>query len=274
MLLESFMPVQTLADGRTFLGVDRAQGEVKVLAPSNRMQAEAVLRRAPGVRPAAGAVVRFEAFSVAGGNSYPRGTVELTLGVDADEQVLNVPVDSGGSPVRLVVTVPPELAGQVTAGWRALNILHAVDGPAAPSVLRSGARDIHPAGAEIRAALLPADWSPPEVHVRDVQVGPDGLELRPGGEIWIRLAGLYQEISGVATVVDRPAGAVDPVLRVVYFKGPKLDVLVQSAIRAPADNLPFKAWSAERDGWLVLMLEPYRTSPAVRIRLTGVRAAE
>lgn len=274
MQLESCMELQTLRDGRTFLGVARGQGELRLLAPSYRLQVEAVLRRVAGASDATDGKVRFEAFSVAGGNSYPRGIVELGLDEGQDEQVLVMPVDSGGSPLRFVVTVPAGLEGRVVAGWRAVNVLHSVDGPEAPSVLRSGARDIHPADTDMRASLLPADWNRAEVHLRDVHPASQGVELRPGGEIWIRLTGMFSEIRGVATTAGRTPGSVDPVLRVLFFKGAKLEVLAQSAIREPERDFAFRGWSAERDGWLVITLEPYPTSPAVYLRLTAMKQAD
>jgi hypothetical protein len=48
-------------------------------------------------------------------------------------------------------------------------------------------------------------------------------------------------------------------------------VLAQSAIREPERDFAFKGWSAELDGWLVIMLEPSPTSPSVYLRLTGMK---
>jgi hypothetical protein len=271
MQMESVMALHKLSDGRTFLGVERSQGELRLLAPSYRIQVEAVLRRTSGNSGPREGKARFEVFSLSGGNSYPRGIVELGLDEEQEEQVLIMPVDSGGSPLRFVVTVPAGLEGHVVAGWRAVKILHSHHGPEAPTVLRAGARDIHPAGADMRAALLPPDWNPTEVYLRDAHPAHQGVELRPGGEIWIRLEGMFSEISGIATVTGRKPGRVDPVVRVLFFKGAKLDLQAQSAIREPAQDFAFKGWSAERDGWLVIMLEPYPTSPSVYLRLTGMK---
>lgn len=268
--LHSTMAMQSLADGRSFIGVNHGAGELMLTAPSNRAQGEAVVRLRPGEKVSPAAKIRFEVFSVAGGNYYPRWSAEVGLPENQAEVVVPFPVDCGGSPLRFLVTIPPELSGRVAAGWRALQLLHSVDGPAAPTRLQLGAQDAYPASAAMRRALLPADWNPSEVLVRNCRVGDRGLEVSPGGEIWIRLAGLHTAIDGVATVADGIPLPADPVVRVLYLKGAKLEVLTQSAIRAPERKFAFRAWSAEPDGWLVILTEPNQSTPPVAVGIKSV----
>ncbi|HKB58145.1 MAG TPA: hypothetical protein VKC51_11205, partial [Lacunisphaera sp.] len=253
-LISFELKLQTLFAGRSFLGVDHGAGEMMLTAPSNRAQGEAVVCRVPGKTAPVAAKVRFEVFSVAGGNYYPRWSAEVNLPEAQSEIIVPFPVDCGGSPLRFLVTVPPELAGRVVAGWRDLNVLHSVDGPEVPPMLQMWARDAEPANAAMRAAVLPADWNPSAMYVRNARLGPRGLELLPGGEIWIKLAGIFVGINGVASVAEGVGMPVDPVMHVLYCKGAKLDVVAESAIRDPGRRFEFKARSAERDGWLVFRI--------------------
>lgn len=143
-----------------------------------------------------------------------------------------------------------------------------------PAALQSGASDAELVRDAIRKALLPPDWNPSAVYVRDGHLGPRGFELSPGGEIGIRLSGLLTEIAGIATVAEDIPMPVDPVVRVFYYKGPKLDGIVNAAIRAANRQLEFKAWLAERDGWLVVTLDRDSSTPAVVIRFTAVKSAD
>ncbi len=271
--LTSTMEMKTLVDGRSFIGVAQGSGEMLLTAPSNRAKGEAVVRRVPGQASIPAAAVHFEVFSVADGNYYPRWSADVSLPDDQGEIIVPFPVDCGSSPLRFLVTIPPELTGSVVAGWRGLTLLHSLDGPEEPSRLHPEAVDAVLAGAAMREALLPPGWNPSKVFVRNGRVGPRGLELLPGGEIWIRLAGFYTEITGVASVAEAVRLPADPVVRVLYRKGAKLDVQAQSALRDPDRSFNFHAWSAEADGWLVIMTEPNLSTPPVAIRLTSAKAA-
>jgi len=154
-----------------------------------------------------------------------------------------------------------------------MTISHSIDGPELPDMLHSVAREAHLAGPTEQSALLPIGWNPSAVYLRDGHAGSSGFELSPGGEIWIRLSGLYKEIAGIASVPTGPALLADPVVRVLFYKGSRLDVLTQSAIRDPDRQFEFNAWSPEPDGWLVIMLEPNTSVPPVRIKLLSAKTS-
>lgn len=268
--LQSTMEVRTLADGRTFVGAGQGRGEMSLLAPSYRAAGEAVLARAPDAAPGEVAVP-FTVYAVAGEHKYPRWSSTVVLPAGQAELVVPFGVDCGGLPLSFVFDVPPEATDRVLAGWRSLTLLHAIDGPERPPMLRPASPEALPASPAMRAALLPAGWNPSEIRVRQARVGAQGLELVPGGEVWIRLGDSLVEIEGSATVADGVALSADPVVRVLYYKGAKLDVQSQSAIRAPGRRFDFKAWSAERGGWLVIMLEPNASVPPVTVKLLTVK---
>jgi hypothetical protein len=58
---------------------------------------------------------------------------------------------------------------------------------------------------------------------------------------------------------------------VLIYKGARLDVLTQSAIRDSDRQFEIKAWSPEPDGWLVIMLEPNTSVPSVTIKLLSAK---
>lgn len=268
--LHSTMPVQTLHDGRTFVGTDRGRGEMSFLAPSYRAAGEAVLSRAPGA-PSATVAVPFTVFAVAGEHAYPRWSGTVVLPEGQAELVVPFGVDCGGLPLRFTFDIPPDAEGSVLAGWRGLTVLHGIDGADQPAMLRPASPTALPATATMREALLPAGWNPEKVLVRHARVGVQGFELVPGGEVWIKLGDALVEIQGEATVAAGAALPADPVVRVLYYKGAKLDVQSQSAIRDPGRRFAFNAWSAERNGWLVIMVEPNASVPPVAVRLLTVK---
>jgi hypothetical protein len=272
-LISQTMERHALADGRKFLGVTRGAGELQLVAPSYRAQGEAVLRRRPDA-PGRTGNVRFSVFAVAGENQFQRWLADVTLPEDADEVLVPFGVDASGLPMRLEVQIPPELDGAVSAGWRGLSVMHAVDGPESPPRVQQSASEAFLANDPMRLALLPAGWNPDKVFVREGRTGPQGLEIAPGGEVWIRLTGGFTEINGVVTVAAADPMPVQPLIRVLYYKGARLDVLTQGPVRAEDRRFEFKAWSTEPGGWLVILTEPGQAFSPVSVRINSVKPAD
>jgi hypothetical protein len=272
--LRSDMRLAQLSDGRSFLGVARGTGEMRLIQPSYRARGEAVLMRSPGKSVTAAAFVTFEVFSLVGGEDFLRWSEDLILPEGQSELVVPFSLDCGGSTLRFVVKVPPEVSGQVVAGWRGLRLLHSPDGPEAPLQLQPEAAEAKPADAAARRVLLPEGWTPPAVYLRDGRAGPGGVELSPGGEIWIRLAGTFREITGTATRAEAGDLHAEPVVRVFYAKGAKLAVLSQSVVGGPDRRFDFKVWSPEPDGWLVIVNDPGKLALPVTLRLISVKTAD
>lgn len=158
------------------------------------------------------------------------------------------------------------------AGWRAITLLHATDGPDLPPMLRPASPEAKVAGAEMRSALLPAGWSPEKILVRNARLDPTyGLVFLPGGEVWIRLGDYLADVRGVATVAKDADLPANPVVRVFYYKGGKLEMQAQSVVQDPERHFEFDAWSAERNGWLVITLDPTASIPPVSVKLLTVK---
>ena len=97
--------------------------------------------------------------------------------------------------------------------------------------------------------------------------------MPPRAEIWIRLKGAYRKIQGLAVLPDGRRAEVDPVVRVLYVKGAKLEVLEQSMVGGADRKYLFNAWSAEPDGWLVIVTGLSPQAPPVDLRIVAVEAA-
>jgi hypothetical protein len=268
--LVSTLPRFTLADGRVFLGTTGGRALLRLKTPTYRVEGEAVLQRQGGAALPAGATVHFEVYSLYQGMDFLRWSADLTLPADQDELVVKFPVDCGNSPLRFMLTVPPELAGKVAAGWRGIKILHA-EADDQPGQMHPESAPALPGDATTRAALLPPGWDPPAVYLRGGRPVPEGIELPAGGEIWIRLAGNVADVRGTAVVAAGADLQFPPVVRVFFAKGAKLEVLSQAALSPGQRQFDFNAWSAEPEGWIVIMADPSKGAPPVTVRLHSAR---
>jgi hypothetical protein len=266
--LFSTMTPHALADGRAFVGTAERSAELRLEGTTYRMSALAVVRRSEG---ASGALppVRFEAFANERGQLTLCWSGELALAEGQPEAVLAARIEPGGHPVLFRVTVPDAARGKVAAGWRELTIAHSAEEAATAPFLVPGASRAEPAGLEKAAALLPADWEPPEVLVRDARLTDGRFVLPPGGEVWIKLTGFFAAIEGTAEIVGRNDSAIDPVVRVIFYKGGRLEMLAQVPVRGGA--AAFRAWSPEADGWLGILVDNKRVLPPVALKITTAR---
>lgn len=262
--LRSNLQPAALADGREFLGTAQGTGTLRLLTASYRMSVEAVIRRTDPTLPSA-VKLRFRAFGIEGEKLLERGSFEAELPAGEDEKVVPTTIDPGGLPMFFMVDVPAELSGRIQVGWRGLRLSHTLDDPDDPPLVRSDAGQVWPVSERYRAALLPD--APREVGVYARIVGEpsaDGVTLAPGGEIWLRAKG---GLTLQFTV--RPDGSLRPpalpVVRVLYYKGGRLEVLTQDAIRS-MDPVRLRAWCAEGDGWIGVLLDRSDAVPALRVR--------
>jgi hypothetical protein len=266
--LLSTMARYQLADGRQFLGVETGTGELRVMAESFRASGEAVLQRIGPGGPLG--PVRFEVQGVRDGARILRLELEQSLAEGRDEAVVPCKLDSSGLPLAYVVTVPPALAGRVRAGWRAPAFSHSGnEDRALPPQLVSGSGQPREADAAERAALLPADHRDDRVILRNVWVEGGRLRIPPGGEVWVRLRGLYAHIGITAAGLSDVSTPAKPVLRTIYYKSGRLETMSNTVL---ADTAPvsFHAWSPENEGWLGLIDVSDRNTGAITVRIDAL----
>ncbi len=135
---------------RLFIGTDTGRETMRVMAPTNRLRGEVVLRRRdPAFMGALAANFSIWAEYDAD-HRYPRWSQRVELPAGQDEVVVEYAVDSSHMVSLQEVEIPAEFSGKVAGGWRGPFIMHAgEDGPATP-------RWLQPHEALVRM-LAPAD---------------------------------------------------------------------------------------------------------------------
>ena len=251
------MPLQDLSEHRRFLGIAEGEGRLDVETPARRMSAEYVLARTtPGTGGALTA--RLAIYANMLGGLLPRWSGEITLPENTDEILVRTdPVDGSGLPLVFTVTIPEESAGKVRAGWRGFHLADTADRDEQPPALQSGFTALVSAGKDVRANLLPPSLQDAPVYLRKVWIQNGALLMPGGGEIWVKLKGLYPQMKISARLLDPKADAI-PQVQVVYYKGGRLERFAPSVDRA-AGTVHFTAWSAENDGWLGILADPQLT---------------
>jgi hypothetical protein len=253
------------ADGRLVLGTSRGDGCMQVRAPSYRLRAVAVLERLPG----SGDGPLFADFKAIIHGATPEerrwaARVELPAG----QRAVSVPfeVEAGGRMLQLWVSQPATRPAVQFAGFRDLEITHAVESATAPQ-LRPASHAGVAATPELAAALFGSvPWRPQQLLGRGGQPAPAGVELAAGGELWWHTDSMTGEIRGQLSRANR---AGPPVMaRVLWYKGGRLQVLQQGWLPA-GQPFDFHAWAAEPGGWIGVLLEPTETPAPVLVRVTG-----
>ena len=108
-------------------------------------------------------------------------------------------------------------------------------------------------GEAALAKLLPGAWRPARALMRQGRVTATGIELPPGGEIWLQVPRLVSKFAGTAT----PASPTERA-RVIgtwgsWYKGGRLQAYKSPSPKDAQDGSEsFQAWSAETGGWLVI----------------------
>ncbi len=264
----SAMPRHQLPDGRQFLGIDEGTGEMQVRAPSFRASGEVVLQRL-GTSGTLGPV-RFQVLGLADGQRIERVSLEVSLPEDQNVMIVPCKLDSSGLPLAYVVTVPPELSGNIRAGWRAPAFSHAgnEDTPLPPQLITGSSlpRDTTP---EERAALLPPEFQNLRVVVKNAWVDGGRLRVSPGGEVWVKLPALYPHITLAAASWQPVTGPANPVLRAVFYKSGRLETLSHTVL--PDPNLQkIPVWSPEGGGWIGLLDVSDRTTTDITVRVEAL----
>ena len=240
-----------LPDGRIVLGTAWPEGSVLLTTPVRRFRGVAVLARLPG--GGAGAVTaEFKAIVHGATPESVRWSTKVEL--PAGQASLTVPfeVDASGESIMLITQRADQIAG-VFAGFREIEITHAIEsGPGAP-VLHPAVPAETAASPELAASLLGGvAWRPQRLVVRGGRPGVEGLELGAGGEVWLHTDGMNGDIRG--RLVSAGGAGRPTLVRALWYKGGRLQSLeyLWVARDQPAD---FHVWTGEPGGWLGLVVE-------------------
>ncbi len=257
------------ADG-LLLGLIADEGGMQLSAPTYRAGGKAVLRR---LDPAGRDALHAD-FKVIVQGAIPEriawsAQVELPQGQDSIEVPFQM--DGAGRPLSLRVHVDERSAYHVAAGFRELRITHAIEQEGVPPALRSGMLAETPPDPMTAGALFgQMDWLPQRIVVRGGRVVPDGLELSPGGEVWFHRENMLVDVVGA--IRERPGGngKGHPTIRVVWYKGGRLDLLQQASMPDDGSPLDFHAWCGEPGGWIGILVDAQSVVPPVLVRMRKV----
>lgn len=263
-----FLP---MADWRMLLGVTAGSAEMRLIIPTNRLQGEVVLRRV-GNGPRVPAAVEFVIYAQANEKArFERWRRRVELAADQDEVIVPYGIlDTSHLPTTFTLEIPPELGGRVAAGWRGPQIMHTgLQGPEQPDWFYREPGPVVVLDEVALAKLLPPGWRPDRAYMRNGRVTASGVELSPGGEIWLRAQGVLRDFAGTAKAVS--ASASDPrtlpTVRGMWYNGGRLEVYSDQQVRAEDLGADFYAWCAEPGGWLVIGVDPSFSASPVIVRV-------
>lgn len=242
------------------LGITKGRGEILLSPLVHHFRAEAVLRRnQPGTESV------YARFAVR--DRVTRATLwSARLKLDDEDQQKDLTVDlpNLGVPVEMMIEVPDHCADMITAGYRQIFIQQ-TDAPAdeLPPQLRPSAAQDQPADLGSWASDFPdKTWSITHSVSRGTFRQPAGLVIPPGGEFWFHADQPFIKIAGEMSLLGGPSkGWV--IVRIVYAKGPRLDVQTQFSPNADGSSKPFHAWSPESGGWFGLLVDAGCAAPVV-----------
>jgi hypothetical protein len=261
-----------LADGRMFLGVEQGEGMMKLAIPANRLQGEVVVRRQEGA-PREAVAVEFAIYAQPdAATRYDRWRERVVLPHGQDEVIVPYAIDGSGMPTTFTVAIAEGQAGMVAAGWRGPRITHVGrSGPAEPAWLFHGRSEPVVLDERALALLLPDAWRPEQAFMRNGRVTQQGIELLPGGEIWLKTTGFVTAFAGLGKVEHGWDASAPPLVRGMWYLGGRLEVISQLVAREHDHAAEFRAWCAEAGGWLIIAVDPTANAPAVRVRVHEVR---
>lgn len=250
---------------RLMLGVTRGESRLEFTAPCYRFGGDAVIERLAHAGPGP---LRAR-FKVIVHGAVPENVRwERAVELPAGQARLALPftVDALAQPLELRVLADDDSSDLVAAGYRNLQITHAIESAEAPPDLRADHRSAQPADSAQAAALFGnIGWRPAQLFVQSGTPGTDGLELGADGEVWLHTPEMTGELRGQLTCLG-PAGA-RPMVRVVWYKGGRLQIMQQGAIPA-GGSFAFHAWCAEPGGWIGILLDPGDGATRARVRVT------
>ena len=248
------------AASAAIVGAARGRLELIGRVRARHLTGEAVLRRTgPGT---AAAAATFEIRAPGGGE--PLWSASARLGPGDTEQALTFGITGEREVLRFLAALPGDAPAGVCAGYRRLRILNALPDAQPPPRLRGLApADATPPAAGFRPHLPAGGWRLAGLVSRGAGVVPDGVLLPAGAELWFKSEPMLPELLG--ELRRAPSAAPEnPILRLVWRKGARIDVLVQEPLRDAGGVLPFRGWNAEADGWFGLLIDPGpNTAPAL-----------
>jgi len=258
-------------DKMRFLGTMEGKAEMFLDLTTNRLKGDVIVRRQTSdmSQPLS---ADFSIFAQFQASRLPRWSAKVELPAGQNEILVPYAIDSSHLPTTLVVEVSAEQSGKVIAGWKSPHITDVGSDTESPAWLNRSPFPVaeFELNEDVLAKILPGNWRPAQARMRGGRITADGVELFPGGEIWLKVQGVVSKLAGVAKVVPNSGPERLPVASGVWYKGGRLQTYA-SDIPATGTERYFQSWCAEPGGWLVVVMDPTLGMSPVSIRFTDVK---
>lgn len=264
--------------GPPVIGITHGRAEFRIGVPLNRLRGEVVLQRAPGIPTELPFEVEFALYAQPHANAEPRferWRERVRLEAGQSLAIGRYEIDGSGLPQLLTIEIPESLGGRVIAGWRMPTITDIGRDSKAPAWLNWGARGKVPLDEAMLAGLLPAGWRPSHAWMSKGRLTKEGIELSPGGEIWLKADRLITRFSGHG--VTRGGANTERVneLQGAWYKAGRLALYgPPSPIDRQSGEASFQAWGAEPGGWLAIVADPDSSKAPMIVKVTEVSEAK
>ncbi|MEY3775718.1 MAG: hypothetical protein RLZZ129_2498, partial [Verrucomicrobiota bacterium] len=257
--------VRRVAGGKAILGTTLSAGQVLLRMPSYRLRGTAGISRLPGSMDTALAAD----FKVIVHGASPEDVrwsarVEMLAGQQSAEMPFEA--DGMGKMLMLWVMHPQEQKQNLLAGYRDLEITHAFENSGAPRLRSKVPAEVTAFPGLVESMLGDVEWRPAQFVVRGGRPTGAGLELSPGGEVWLQTEGMTGDLQ-VQVLCPDSAGQ-SSFVRAIWYKGGRLQIAQQGWVR-PDQPRDFRVWTAEPGGWIGIMVEDGAGRSPVSLRVTG-----
>jgi len=264
-----------LPDGRTFLGTYESQGTFSFHKRSFRLNGEVILTRydPEGKQELA---ATFEVLDA----SIPEGKIgsviwQKTITLPGSEISSTHPykIDTRGQPSRFRVRIDEASTGLLKAGFTGPHIHHSDSTPAAAPILRRSLRESYPDREHLSSVLLPSNWTDAvQLDLRGGRVSDSGdVELSVGDELWLKPNRPINELTGTASLTATNPASGSPLVRVVWYRGGRLEILHQKRFDSSDGKIHFNAWPAEDDGWFGILIDGSSSPHPVQIKIDHIQ---
>ena len=264
-----------LPDGRTFLGTYESQGTFSFHKRSFRLNGEVILTRydPEGKQELA---ATFEVLDA----SIPEGKIgsviwQKTITLPGSEISSTHPykIDTRGQPSRFRVRIDEASTGLLKAGFTGPHIHHSDSTPAAAPILRRSLRESYPDREHLSSVLLPSNWTDSvQLDLRGGRVSDSGdVELSVGDELWLKPNRPINELTGTASLTATNPASGSPLVRVVWYRGGRLEILHQKRFDSSDGKIHFNAWPAEDDGWFGILIDGSSSPHPVQIKIDHIQ---
>lgn len=256
-------------NGRLIFGSAKADSWIGFHGVADELRTEMVITRLDSIsRGTIGAHFRIVRQTPNGDETVCDEALELPDGMNQISRM--VTIDGHRFPLRFYAHLPGNEIGSGTAGWFAPAMLSAIADSQPPPQLYPAAPAAMADNPGLRSALVHCPWEPDQISTRGtVQATEDGLLLAPGGQVWLRADIGLSSLDGIAKLHPGDSG-MPPMLRVLWYKGGRIQLTDQIQLSATEPEQPFHSWSSAAEGWFGMMVDPAPSGSGMILNIRSI----